>query len=307
MTFQQLQHITACMSTGSMSAAAQQLFTSVSNISKSLNLLEAELGFSIFHRSASGVTVTQKGSAFIRQAQVVINEYNHLLQTYTCQNPPTFSCACPPVPYCDKAFSQLCNQFEHNESMDFSLFEGSFQDCCSRVIFHQATLAIVIIPDFNELYCQKYLKDHKLKAEPLRTLQYYIKMRKGHPLLESECPPEQIDLTVLSQYPGIDYQCSPYDQQTLLYDNLDRNITRTVKKIHISSMERKIYCLKHTNAFCISLGMSANYEIEKDLVCIPLKHTAAKLCYVLNKGQTPSSTTLEFLRLLKDELSTVPD
>ncbi|MBQ4491084.1 MAG: LysR family transcriptional regulator, partial [Pyramidobacter sp.] len=58
MTLLQIQYALECYATGSLSKAAQNLFTSVSNLSKTLHALEDELGCELFVRTSSGVTPT---------------------------------------------------------------------------------------------------------------------------------------------------------------------------------------------------------------------------------------------------------
>ena len=59
---------------GSINRAAQNLFTSQSNLSTALKLLEEELGYSIFKRTSHGSAPTPEGYLFIQPAKAILEE-----------------------------------------------------------------------------------------------------------------------------------------------------------------------------------------------------------------------------------------
>ena len=84
MTMQQLQYLICTAQLGSISQAAESMFVSQSSISKSIRLLEKELGFAILNRSYSGVSFTVQGLNFLRDAYRLvggIRDGAHLLYT----------------------------------------------------------------------------------------------------------------------------------------------------------------------------------------------------------------------------------
>ena len=51
---------------GSLAKASEKLLIAVPNISRSIKELEADLGISIFERTAKGMSLTPEGEEFIR-------------------------------------------------------------------------------------------------------------------------------------------------------------------------------------------------------------------------------------------------
>ena len=79
MTLQQLKYILTIAETGSMNKAAELLYVSQPNLTSSVKELEKEFGFTIFHRSGRGVTLTPDGTeliAYARQVQAQIDSLN---------------------------------------------------------------------------------------------------------------------------------------------------------------------------------------------------------------------------------------
>lgn len=78
MRLEQLQQIVEIDYQRSLSQAAKGLFISQPSLSISVNNLEEELGFKIFHRSNVGVTPTDLGQEVLRLARNVISEIEQM-------------------------------------------------------------------------------------------------------------------------------------------------------------------------------------------------------------------------------------
>ena len=69
MTLQQLEYIVAIAETGSLNKAAEQLYVSQPSLSSAVKELERELGITVFHRSARGVSLTADGAELLPYAR----------------------------------------------------------------------------------------------------------------------------------------------------------------------------------------------------------------------------------------------
>lgn len=82
MTIKQLRYIISVADNQfNISAAAEKLYTSQPGISKQIRLLEEELGCEIFIRNGKALQgLSEKGEAVIKQARIILTEYNNLLR-----------------------------------------------------------------------------------------------------------------------------------------------------------------------------------------------------------------------------------
>ncbi len=71
-TLRQLQFFVAAAEAGSVSGAARALSISQSSVTEAIRALEDDLGVSLFDRQARGLDITQKGSAFLRNARQIL-------------------------------------------------------------------------------------------------------------------------------------------------------------------------------------------------------------------------------------------
>ena len=67
---------------GSLNKAAETLMIATPNISRSIKELEADLGITIFQRSAKGVVLTPDGEEFLDYATEILNKIDRMEQAY---------------------------------------------------------------------------------------------------------------------------------------------------------------------------------------------------------------------------------
>lgn len=76
MDMKELTYIVTIADEGSISRAAEKLYMAQSSLSQFLQLYEAEIGTSLFMRTARGVRPTASGSVFIAHARHILQEYH---------------------------------------------------------------------------------------------------------------------------------------------------------------------------------------------------------------------------------------
>ena len=82
MTLNQLKYAIAVSKENSLNDAAKKLFISQPSLTGAMHALEDEIGFDIFLRSKTGVTLTVKGEEFIGYAKSVVEQYDILDAKY---------------------------------------------------------------------------------------------------------------------------------------------------------------------------------------------------------------------------------
>ncbi|MCI8565371.1 MAG: LysR family transcriptional regulator [Lachnospiraceae bacterium] len=79
MTIQQLKLIKTLAECGSISRASQQCFLSQPALTRQIQAMEKELGFSLFERCYNGVKPTQPGRVFYEEIKPLLNQYEKAL------------------------------------------------------------------------------------------------------------------------------------------------------------------------------------------------------------------------------------
>lgn len=82
MTLQQLRYLIAVAEKGSITEAAKSLFISQPSLSNAIREVEQSIGFRIFNRHRTGVTLTAKGVEFLGHARQVVWQMDALESKY---------------------------------------------------------------------------------------------------------------------------------------------------------------------------------------------------------------------------------
>jgi LysR family transcriptional regulator, transcription activator of glutamate synthase operon len=77
--FRQVKYFLQVVESGSFSAAAEELYTSQSSLSKQIMALEKELGFELFDRSKRKIALTAAGKVFLPYARQLNTTYQSML------------------------------------------------------------------------------------------------------------------------------------------------------------------------------------------------------------------------------------
>jgi LysR family cyn operon transcriptional activator len=81
MDIQQLRYYLTLADSNSFAKAADNLFISRQGLSKSITILEKELGMPLFYRTSTGVELTESGEIFHAHALRIMDEYQAALNT----------------------------------------------------------------------------------------------------------------------------------------------------------------------------------------------------------------------------------
>ena len=82
MTLNQLNYAIVVSNENSLNDAAKKLYISQPSLTSAIHALEKEVGFDIFLRSKSGITLTTQGAEFIGYAKSVVEQYEILDARY---------------------------------------------------------------------------------------------------------------------------------------------------------------------------------------------------------------------------------
>ena len=98
---------------GSLNKASETLYVALPNVSRSIRELEADLGITIFDRSAKGVTLTPEGEEFIGYAKEILKQIEHVEMLYRDGGvkKQKFSISVPRASYISYAFADFSAPF----------------------------------------------------------------------------------------------------------------------------------------------------------------------------------------------------
>ena len=124
MTLNQLKYVVTVAGENSLNDAAKRLFISQPSLSNAVSALEKELGFSIFNRMKTGITITAEGEEFIGYARQVLEQYELLDARFINrrETKKKFSVSMQHYTFAVNAFMEVMRQFGM-DSYEFEIYE----------------------------------------------------------------------------------------------------------------------------------------------------------------------------------------
>lgn len=198
MTLAQLKYVIAVANVNSLNEAARNLYVSQPSLSSAIKSVESEIGFDIFLRSKTGITLTTKGEEFLGYAKSVVEQYDLLDAKYISQTKvkKTFSVSMQHYTFAVNAFVELVKSFGMDD-YEFEVHETKTHEVIENVKNQKSEIGILYLNDYNRNVLQKIITEAGLVFHPLFDCKIYVYLWKGHPLANQS----EISLEDLEEYP----------------------------------------------------------------------------------------------------------
>ncbi len=213
---------------GSLNKAAEALLIAQPNISRSIKELEADLGISIFNRSAKGMIPTPEGQEFIGFAQNILKQLDEVEMHYKrgAAKKQKFSISVPRACYISEAFAAFSKCISE-EPAEIFYKETNSQRTVNNVLNNDYDLGIIRYAENYDKYFKAMLEEKGLAYEVIAQFSYVLIMNESNPLARKE----QISFDDLTPYIEIAHADPYVPSQPLskavkeeLPDNIDRRI-----------------------------------------------------------------------------------
>lgn len=168
---------------GSLSKASKVLFIAQPNISRSIKELEADLGITIFDRTAKGMTLTSAGEEFMYYAKGILRQIEHVEKIYKEAEPikQKFSISVPRACYISDAFTQFTKTLNQDAAEVFYK-ETNSQRTINNLLNNDYNLGIIRYAENYEKYFTGMLEEKGFHYEMVTQFTYRLIMSKNSPL-----------------------------------------------------------------------------------------------------------------------------
>lgn len=183
-----LKYVLEIEKAGSISQAAQNLFMAQPNLSKAIKDLEGELGYSIFKRTSSGVTVTERGNEFLFHARKMAEHISEIekLSRRTGTDSIQFKISIPRGSYIASGVTAFVGELPIASGLDVTINETNTLRTISNVADRGYNMGIIRYNVADEEVFHSRLKNNKLESETLWEFEYVLVMSREHPLAGKE-------------------------------------------------------------------------------------------------------------------------
>ena len=222
---------------GSLNKAAEKLYVALPNVSRSIRELEADLGITIFDRSARGVTLTPEGEEFIGYAKGILAQIDQVERLYKDGAPgkQRFSISVPRACYISDAFAQFSRTLSDAPAEIFYK-ETNSKRTIQNILEHDYQLGIIRYAENYDQHFKAMLEEKGLTCELVTEFSYVLVMSRDCPLAHKD----GITYDDLSGYIEIAH-ADPYVPSL--------SMAKVLKEEHPDNIDRRIFVFERASQF----------------------------------------------------------
>ena len=214
--------------TGSINKAAEVLLVAQPNLSRSIKSLEADLGITIFDRSAKGMMLTPEGERFIGYARNILSQIDQVEELYRSDIRRTqrFSISGPRASYISDAFARFSLTVGLDPAEMFYKETNSMR-VINNILTHDYRLGILRYAEMYDRYFHDMLEEKELTGELITEFRYVLLMRADSSLAKKEklCQADLRDhIEIAHADPFVPNMPITEVKRTELPDNVERRI-----------------------------------------------------------------------------------
>ena len=303
MTLQQLHYAIVISETGSMNKAAERLYISQPSLTGAVQELEKELGITVFHRSARGVTLTNDGQEFIAYAKQVYDQYEQLTEKYGPEGniKKKFGVTTQHYSFAVKAFVEMVKGFDTSK-YEFAIREARTREVIDDVASLRSEIGILYLSDFNRKVITKILNANEIAFHELIDCKAYVYLWKGHPLADKK----SICMEELGGYPFLSFEQNGNESFYFLEEIFTMN--EYSQMIKVNDRATVLNLMVGLNGYTLCSGIICGELNGEDYRAIPLKddgtdNMTMKIGYIVKKNRILSSLALLYIDKIQEYLS----
>ncbi|MGN0813960.1 MAG: LysR family transcriptional regulator [Candidatus Coproplasma sp.] len=296
MTIQQLRYVIEIAESGSLRAAAQNLFLSQPSLSKSVFELEQEMGITIFHRSSRGVALTEDGVKFLSYARQVTDQADLLERQYKQGKPVrrVFSVSAQHYAFVVNAFVAFVKEYKDNK-YEFTLRETRTNDIIEDVRTARSELGIIYLSQFNREILTRIMQNADVRFTPLFTAKPHVFVGRKNPLAKKD----KVTLEDLKDYPRLTYEQGV--SNSFYYSEELHSTEQSDKSVVVTDRATLFNLLIGMNGYTICSGVLSADLNGREIVSVPLESDERmEIGYVTANSRGISKLGQRYIEHLKE-------
>ena len=185
MELRHLQYFLACARCGSLTTAAEELYTTQPHVSMVIRELEQELGTRLFTRRSNGVELTEAGERVYGYALRALRNAELFASISREQREHSLRIATNNSSNMAVMLTAFYNEFTgagKNRELYLRFTECGIEKMISLLSAHEYDLGFLFVPDTKRSALSYLMNRHQLAFTPLLDTDLVLYVGKGHPL-----------------------------------------------------------------------------------------------------------------------------
>lgn len=280
----------------SINKAAKHCFISQSHLSSVIKNAEAEIGFVLFRRTSSGITVTPEGALFMTHAEKIITEHRNILripESVTHSN--NLSIFCSRSSYVLQCFFEFKKKYPCSNSSD-TFLEAGLKETLRGIVAQNSRLGILVMFESRIVkyasMCEQYSLAFSILKKDIQAMAF---MSAKHPLAVKTA----VTIAEIAQYPFIADSHIDYDDtQAILGINESQNV------LHICDRGTTFDAVRKGAYISVGVNIPPKDANMYGCLCLPIKNSGPMaICLIRSNNYPLSPRERQFVKYLKTQLN----
>lgn len=302
MNIRHIQYALEVANVGSINKTAERLYMTQPALSRAIHDLEAEIGFKIFSRTATGMVVTHQGKEFLERAKRLNEQYVSLCDQYFMPNNLSvvqISVAATQCVIFEVTLANLYNKYCDNEYVNLCMLEEDAGTVVDRLYAGLCNVGMIFtMQDSKEVLYQKCLR-RNINWIELGASAIYLQVGSNHPLANRS----SVSLKELDPYPRAvmvkgDVGSELNHSRIQGYEPL-----KIKKRIVINDKSTMYTILEDTDAYYIGANLSNLRKNNLNIRYIPIQDAKVEMEFAFLHLKSHSLTKIE--KELLEDLKTI--
>ena len=306
MNLNQLEYFLVCAKHGSLTKAAEELYTTQPHVSMMIRSLEEELGVTLFQRRARGVELTEDGKGIYLYASNALKNTDLIASLCREKSHPALRIATNPSSH---MAGLLTNYYQNRQDGDLFLryTECGIEQMLTLIGQRSYDLGFLFAPDHKQSALFHMLERRHLEFVPLLSTDLVLYVGMAHPLYGAD----SVSPRQLSELQFIQLEDDFFAIEDMLYDLPEfRKGRETLNRVvRTNSSYMMIQMLDQTELCNVGSYWLKNVYRQYNFGRIPVEGFQGKISYGYIKYcdrplDPPAQDFLEFLRqaMERDEI-----
>lgn len=178
MELKQLQYFVICAETQSFRKASSLLFTTQSNVSKVIKALEDELGQTLFDRSQTGVTLTDKGRQIYEYASATLDSAERIMNCSSQTARTELKILTNPSSWMANAFCSYYQEYA-SPNISYTYLSSNTHDIINSLTAERASLAFIYVMEQQLPFLERQLASNHLCFSMLKRMHAVLYLGAG--------------------------------------------------------------------------------------------------------------------------------
>lgn len=183
MELRELQFFVVSVDAGSLSQAAQILYTTQPHVSKTIKKLERTLGYQLLERSKKGVELTKEGEKVYDQARKMLSSMEEIQRIQMETQESTIRIASMPSSLLSEEFAMFLAE---HPKLHAVCYEETLEKIIHHICHRQVEVGFVFISKMQRQAFERMIQKRKMTFTPLKEKDMALYVGPNHPYYEKE-------------------------------------------------------------------------------------------------------------------------